>query len=192
VFFSADPGKEPVMATDVSDTAAARKRLWEEIEKRPTGMLGLVGGAPHHFQPMTATLERDEGRLWFFSYMDTDLAQSAIGGHEAMFVLQRNHKFYACVEGDLNVRPDRERVDRYWNPAVAAWYPGGKDDPRLTLLCLELQDAVVWIHEAAPVRFALEMRTSQGASDAGERRSVPEREEASNRPHTAPPGSFAP
>ena len=48
-------------------------------------------------------------------------------------------------------------MDKYWNAVVAAWYPQGKDDPHLTLLCFNLSDAEVWISQAGPVRFAWEI-----------------------------------
>ena len=31
-------------------------------------------------------------------------------------------------------------MDRYWNPVLSAWYPDGKDDPRLTLLRFDVDD----------------------------------------------------
>jgi general stress protein 26 len=74
-----------------------------------------------------------------------------------MFVFQDSPKLYACLGGLIRPDPDRERMDRYWNPVVAAWYPEGKDDPRLTLLRLDARDAEVWITEAGPARFAWEI-----------------------------------
>ena len=39
-------------------------RLWKEIHKARYGMLGLVGRTPaHHFQPMTAFCEPDNGQI---------------------------------------------------------------------------------------------------------------------------------
>ena len=52
----------------------------------------------------------------------------------------------AAVEGDLSVCHDNDVLDRLWNPFVAAWYPGGKDDPNLTLLKMEIGDARVWLN----------------------------------------------
>ncbi len=40
---------------------------------------------------------------------------------------------------------------------VAAWFPEGKDDPELTLLRLEPDDAEVWIANKGPIRFAFEI-----------------------------------
>ena len=145
------------MATDLNDAAAVQTRLWDEIEKHQIGMLGPVGGEPQHFQPMTAFLDRAANQIWFFAYRDGELAETAATGVPAMFVFQRDRAVFACIGGALRAVDDAERMDRYWNPTVAAWYPGGKDDPRLTLLRLDARDAEVWIQEAGPARFAWEI-----------------------------------
>lgn len=46
--------------------------------------------------------------------------------------------------GSLRVDTDREVVDRLWNSFVAAWYEGGKDDPKLALLRLDPDAGQVW------------------------------------------------
>jgi general stress protein 26 len=163
------------MATDIHDQAAVQTRLWDEIEKRQIGMLGLVGVEPQHFQPMTAFLDRAESRLWFFTYKDTDLAQAVAAGVQAMFVFQDGKQLYACIGGPIRAEFDRTRMDRYWNAAVAAWYPDGKDDPRLTLLCLDARDAEVWISDAGPARFAWEIakaNATRSQPDLGGRTSL--------------------
>jgi general stress protein 26 len=144
------------MAIDPHDHAAVQTRLWDHLEKRQTGMLGLIG-SHQHFQPMTAFLEREDNRIWFFTYRDTDLAEAVGPGTDAMFVLQDEHKLYACVGGRIRQQHDIQRIDRYWNAQVAAWYPGGKDDPRLTLLCLEAEDAEVWLSEGGPMKYAFQV-----------------------------------
>ena len=158
------------MATDIHDLAAVQTRLWDEIDKHPVGMLGLVGAAPHHFQPMTAFLDRADSRLWFFSYKDTELAEAAASGAQVMLVFQQQPRLYACIAGDLRTDYDRGRMDRYWSSSVAAWYPEGKDDPRLTLMRLDARDAEVWIQEAGPARFAWEIakaNATRGQPDLG-------------------------
>jgi general stress protein 26 len=146
--------KEPFMATDIHDQAAVQTRLWDEIEKHQVGMLGLVGAGPHHFQPMTAFLDRATHQIWFFSYKDTALARAVAAPTPAMFTFQHDHALYACIGGSLEVQYDADRMERFWNSTVAAWYPAGKHDPRLTLLRLDAREAEVWIQEAGPARFA--------------------------------------
>jgi general stress protein 26 len=134
-------------------------RLWKEIEKARYGMLGVVGRTPaKHFQPMTAFCEPDNGQIWFFSRTDTDLAQEVASGAEAMFVVQaKDQGFQACVGGRLSRQSDARRMEQYWGPVVAAWYPEGKDDPRLTLLRLDVGDAQVWLSETNPLAFGFQI-----------------------------------
>jgi len=152
-------------------------RLWKEMEKARFGMLGLVGRTPtQHFQPMTAFCEADRGEIWFFGRTDTGLARTLAEPAEAMFVVQaKDQAFQACVRGRLAQQVDAERMKRYWSPVVAAWYPEGRDDPRLTMLCLEAADAHVWLSETNPVAFGLQIARANmtgRAPDVGESRSL--------------------
>lgn len=50
----------------------------------------------------------------------------------------KGHNLFATVHGSVSLDCDRATIDRLWNRFVAAWYEGGKDDPRLALLRLEV------------------------------------------------------
>lgn len=144
------------MTTDIHDRGEVERRLYEELEKHQIGMLGVVGDEPHHFQPMTAFVEKENNQLCFFTRDDTDLVRQVGEGAEAMFVFQEDD-VQACIGGRLEVRHDARRMEKYWNAVVAAWYPQGKDDPRLTMLCFACIDARVWISKAGPLKFAWEI-----------------------------------
>ena len=65
---------------------------------------------------------------------------------------------------------DREIIDRYWNPGLAAWYPEGKDDRKLTLLKFAAEDGRVWANEGGYFKFAYEVakaNATQTLPDAG-------------------------
>jgi general stress protein 26 len=134
-------------------------RLWSEIGKGRFGMLGLVGHeAGGHFQPMTAFAEPEAAAIYFFTRKSTDLARAVEGGDAAMFIVQaKDQEFQACIGGRLAHDHDRIRIQHYWNPVVAAWYPEGKDDPDLTLLRLDVHDAQVWISKGNPLVFSIEI-----------------------------------
>jgi general stress protein 26 len=142
------------MSIDMNDRAAVEHRLWDDVERHQVGMLGLVGSGDH--QPMTAFVEREHEQIWFFTRADTDLARQIGEGREAMFVFQHK-ELQACILGELTLRHDEARIAKYWNAVVAAWYPQGKDDPRLTMMCLDCRDANVWLSQAGPVKFAWEI-----------------------------------
>ena len=123
--------------------AEAEKEFWNSLKESNTGMLGLDQAGYHH-QPMTGFGEPETGTIWFFSRNDTDFARDvAVGGQQGMFCYQaKDGKVQACIHGDLSIDQDRARIDKYWNPVVAAWYPEGKDDPHLTLIRLDAEDGL--------------------------------------------------
>lgn len=144
------------MSTDLTNRADVERRLWDEIEKHNTGMLGITGGAASHTQPMTAFVERKTNQIWLFTRTDTELAREIAEGKSAMFVFQQRD-FQACIGGQLTLQHHTDRIEKYWNAVVAAWYPEGKADPHLTLLCLDCDDAQVWISQGGPVKFVWEI-----------------------------------
>ena len=40
-------------------------------------------------------------------------------------------------------------VERLWNPFVAAWFEGGKDDPKLRLLRFDADKAEIWLDDSS-------------------------------------------
>lgn len=95
---------------------------------------------------MTAQMEDDEGGpIWFFTSTDTELSRALQGTERAVLTFaDKGHDVFACVHGDLRVGNDPEVIDRLWNRYVAAWYEGGKTDPKLVLLRFDPQEAEIW------------------------------------------------
>src|SRR5450755_2151001 len=120
------------MVKGMQDSDATQTRLWESIETRRIGMLGLTKSGLHA-QPMLAFVERRRKRLWFITRNDTDLVRSVGDGGSGDFVFQ-DGDLMASISGSLNLVEDRRRMGRYWNAAVSAWLPEGLHDPRLILL----------------------------------------------------------
>ncbi len=113
-------------------------------------MLGLVGVEEGHAQPMTALVDGDgdAGPIWIFSAQDVALVR-ALGGRRpaVMHFVSKGHDLFASVHGGLEVDNDPAAIERLWNPFVAAWYEGGKQDPKLRLLRFDPGHAQVWLNE---------------------------------------------
>lgn len=147
------------MADKHLTAADAEQAFWDSLKKSNTGLLGLDQPG-YHAQPMTAFREEETGTIWFFTRDDTDLAKDAsVAGQSAMFHYgSKDQTVWACIHGDLSVHgQDREIIDRYWNPVLAAWYPGGKGDPHLTILRFDAGDGRVWVSEGGLLKFAFEI-----------------------------------
>jgi len=121
-------------------------KFWKALKADRTMMLGVSGVEEGHTRPMTAQLEGDQGGpIWFFTAKDNDLVLQLRGNDRAIATFaSKNHDVFAAVHGSLRVDTDRAVVDRLWNRFVAAWYEGGKDDPKLVLLRLDPDAGQVW------------------------------------------------
>lgn len=148
------------MADDILSPADAEKAFWKSLKDSNTGLLGLDQPG-YHAQPMTAFREAETGTIWFFTRDDTDLAKDAGigGGQSAMFHYgSKDQNVWACIHGELSVHgQDREIIDRYWNPVLAAWYPDGKEDRHLTILRFDADDGRIWVNKGGLIKFAFEI-----------------------------------
>jgi general stress protein 26 len=125
--------------------AKLEKKFWEAVKSDRTMMLGLVDAEEAHTRPMTAMIEGDGGPIWFFTAIDTSIVAALGEGHRAIGAFSsKGHSLFAAIHGDLRIDNDRAVIDRLWNPFIAAWYEGGKDDPRLVLLRFDPDDAQIW------------------------------------------------
>jgi general stress protein 26 len=97
-------------------------------------MLALTGVEEGHCQPLPAQVLHDDdvlGPIWFFTSRETGLARAMGDRHRAaLHFSAKGHDLFASVHGELNLDIDRATIDRLWNKFVAAWFEGGKDDPK--------------------------------------------------------------
>ena len=129
------------------DTAEIAAKFWKALKSDRTVLLGLPDAEGGHARPMTALFEGDEGGpLWVFAAKDNGLVETlGAGGRASMGFASKGHDVWASLTGRLTPDNDRAVIDRLWNPWVAAWYEGGKDDPKLQLLRFDADHAEVWL-----------------------------------------------
>ena len=126
-----------------------KEEFWDALKSDMTMMLGLVGVEESHTRPMTAQMMDDEkGPIWFFTATDNSIVQNLKRDSRAIATfVSKGHDLFATVHGSIGLDTDPENVDRLWNPFVAAWYEGGKDDPELRLLRFDAENAEIWLNE---------------------------------------------
>jgi general stress protein 26 len=135
----------------MSRESEIEKKFWKALRNDRVGMLGLSGVEEGHAQPMTGQIlhEDDErGAIWFFTSKETDLVRSMGESHAASLQFaSKGHEVFATLQGELIATNNRVIIDKLWNTFVAAWYEGGKDDPKLQLLRFEPHQAQIWLNE---------------------------------------------
>ena len=126
-------------------------KFWKALKSDMTVMLALSDVDEGHSQPMTAQLDDESergGPIWFFTTKDTDLVGAMGDRHRAVLhFASKGHELFASLHGELVRDNDRATIDRLWNRFVAAWFEGGKEDPKLQLLRFEPEQGQVWLNE---------------------------------------------
>ena len=125
-----------------------KDKFWKALESDRTMMLGLDGVDDGHARPMSAQAEGEKSPIWFFSSTDNGIVEALGSGGTTNRAIatfaSKGHDLFATVHGSLHLDNNRAVIDRLWNKYVAAWYEGGKTDPKLALLRLDAERAEIW------------------------------------------------
>lgn len=127
-----------------SETAMALAKLVEDID---IAMFTTVGpGGYLVSRPLSTQAARFDGeRVWFF--VDSTSQKCAeIGRNRKVNVAyaSQDRNTYVSLAGDARVTRDRARIDEFWNDALEAFFPRGKDDPDLALIEVTPRTAEYW------------------------------------------------
>lgn len=124
-----------------TDPAQLKTDMWKKMADSPFVMVGPADGSTHS-EPLTAQLDEDHvDTLFFFIGKDNRLAG---GGKVMVQFVAKGHDFFACIDGQARVDNDFAMIEKLWNNQVEAWFPGGKSDPNLALLRVDIDNAELW------------------------------------------------
>lgn len=139
------------MKYSAGSPAELKEKFWHEMADSAFVMLQL-NADPDSAAPMTASLDKHaDHAIWFFAGRDSRWA--AQGAATASYA-SKGHDLFARFAGTLSEETDRVRLDKQWPNFVEAWFPGGKDDPNLLFLRMDLGDAAIWSGELGALATA--------------------------------------
>ena len=132
-----DPKKDAGNA----DPQQLKTDMWKKMADSPFVMVGPADGSTHS-EPLTAQLDEDQvDTLFFFIGKDNRVA----GKSDLMLqFVSKGHDFFACLSGKGRIDNDFAQIEKLWNNQVEAWFPGGKNDPNLALLRVDIDSAELW------------------------------------------------
>lgn len=123
------------------DPDELKKKFWKALADSPYLFLQLDGDSSTAV-PMSPQLDKEaNSAIWFFTQKRSKFA--ALGPVTATFE-GKGHEMFARFDGTLAVETSQERFDQFWNNFVEAWYDGGKDDPDILFLRMDLGQAEIW------------------------------------------------
>jgi general stress protein 26 len=154
----------------MTDQDDAPKTLEELTSAGTTVMFALTNAGPIESRPLTIA-EIGEDRL---SILVDDTApwlqgmSPGAGAHLTISDVRSNT--FVSLTGSASLSKDSSVIDRLWNPAAAAYFDDGKDDPGVAVLHFDASSGTYWTAPSGRIGGLISMvRAAVGGSkDAGE------------------------
>lgn len=150
------------------DPKQLKTDMWKRMEGSPFVMVGPADGSTHS-EPLAVQLDKDQvDTLFLFIGKDNRVADK---GKLMLQFVSKGHDFFACLMGQCRIDNDRAMIDKLWNKRIEAWFPGGKDDPNLALLRVDIESAELWetdmsLGGRAKMLFGGTIKAGEGSSHA--------------------------
>lgn len=141
------------MTTPPSDPLRRLAHLVDSIDVAMFTTIGPDGALES--RPMATQAPDPDGALWFFTARDSHLRDRVESGSPVNIAYSHPDKqSYISVTGSATVVDDATRRHGLWQPTFAKWFPGGRDDPALILVRVQIEHADYWESPAyLPVRL---------------------------------------
>lgn len=125
----------------MSTTDDLKHQFWKALAASPFVFLQR-NGQPDTAVPMTAQLDKDaNGAIWFFTRKDHPLAP---GGPATATFAAKDNQLFTRLSGYLVTETRADKIDQHWSTIIESWFPGGKTDPNLLMLRMDLDKAEIW------------------------------------------------
>ncbi len=137
-----------------------QKHLLEQLSEARCVMLGSPNPS-EHMQPMSPQLDEDlienhAGTVYFYSDRSSDLGKAVLANPTYVMMTYMTKDYQTCANGYLSAVTESGLVERFWNPIVASWYPGGTTDENMLMLKFEIREAAIWASSGNPLNFLYE------------------------------------
>lgn len=122
-----------------------RDKLWDTIKDIRTGMLTTQGADGLESRPMSASVDRDAGKLWFITRIDSSKTHEIADDAEVNVAFAApNSNSWVSVTGSARVIRDAAKAKELWSPFAEAWMPEGPEAPTTALIEVNPRHATLW------------------------------------------------
>lgn len=119
------------------------KRVWDAVEDLRTGMLTTEGANGLESRPMSASVDRATGSLWFITRIDSDKTGEIAEDAHVNVAFAGSSK-WVSVTGTARVVRDAAKAKSLWSPFAQAWMPEGPEAPTTALIEVRAAHATLW------------------------------------------------
>jgi general stress protein 26 len=170
----------PTMAQskpDMSTSNEDKTKVFDLVKDIKMAMLATVSPEGRmHARPMASIQKDFDGALWFMS-REHSLKVDEIEARPDVLLAYSHpgRQHYVSITGKARVVRDRAKINELWTEADRVWFPKGPDDPELTLLAVDIEQAEYWDAPSSAMIHAygyLKARLAGESPDGGENKIV--------------------
>ena len=134
------------MEQNISEKEEAVKKFKELVKDVSVCMFTTMDDHNNLYsRPMSTVKIDDEGNAWFFTNEFSETIQEVSKDNNVHLIYAHPAKnVYVTVKGSCTVILNRKKIDELWTPLLKAWFPNGKEDPKLCLVKVVTEEASYW------------------------------------------------
>ncbi len=142
---------DKIMSTENLHNREAIDKLKEMVDKIDIGMLctNVEGSDYVHAVPMSRQEVDEEGNIWFLFSSGSETHRNLLQSDKLslLYADVGNYSFLS-INGTGEISRDRDRIEKYWNKMVEAWFEKGIEDPQIRILKVIPSEAHYWDNKA--------------------------------------------
>lgn len=134
------------MYNNINEKQQAIKKLKELTEEVRVCMFATIDNDYNlQSRPMQMLQIDEDGNIWFFTN-EYSAKVNEVSRNNTVYLMYAHpgQNTYVHIKGYCTVLEDKAKTDELWNPALKAWFPGGKEDPKLCILKVDTEEASYW------------------------------------------------
>ena len=130
----------------MSNPQEQRETLAKLVEKFRTAMLTTRDADGRMAsRPMTPLGDDFDGRFFFATEIDNQAVKDVEADPQVnVGYMHEGDNHYVSASGKASIVTDRAEIERLWSPALDVFFKGGKDDPRVCLIRVDVEHADYW------------------------------------------------
>jgi general stress protein 26 len=119
--------------------------LYELVERVPVAMMTTIDRNDRMTsRPILALQRNGDQRLWLLTRRDTAKLDEIANDARVNLSFVSGTGEFASVSGRASVANDRQILAELWHPTYRAWFPQGRSDPSIVLVCITVERTDYW------------------------------------------------
>ena len=139
-----------------------KQKIWNLIKDIKTGMLTTRHGEELRSRPMFLVQDEYDGTLWFYTNLESEKVFEVESDNDVCISFaDSDDQVYVSLTGTGRAIRDQALIEKYWNSFASAWFPEGKDSPKVGLLEIKVEKGEYWNSESSKMLESIKTITAK-------------------------------